>query len=120
MGRVAQSVGKLPDAESFVASKKGLIALAGLTAFGTLWQFWSLMAASGMAWYFQLAHLPAVIAETIVGCSKVRYVSAISLYGVRQTSSCPHLRQGCEHDVVSISCSSHFKVRAHSRIWILM
>jgi hypothetical protein len=66
--RVAQSVGKLPDAESFVSSKKGLITLAGLTAFGTLWQFWSLMAASGMAWYFKLAYLPAIITETIVGC----------------------------------------------------
>jgi len=66
--RVAQSVGKLPDAESFVSSKNGLITLAGLTAFGTLWQFWSLMAASGMAWYFKLAYLPAIITEAIVGC----------------------------------------------------
>jgi hypothetical protein len=66
--RVAQSAGRLPDAESFVSSKNGLVALAGLTAFGTLWQFWSLMAASGMAWYFKLAYLPACIAEAIVGC----------------------------------------------------
>jgi hypothetical protein len=66
--RVAQSLGKLPDAEKFVSSKKGLFALAGLTAFGALWQFWSLVAASGMAWYFKLAYLPAVIAEAIVGC----------------------------------------------------
>lgn len=66
--RVAQSVGKLPDAESFLSSKKGLIALAGMTAFGTLWQFWSLMAASGIAWYFKLFYLPALIAETMVGC----------------------------------------------------
>jgi len=66
--RIAEGAGKLPDAGSFVASKNGLIAVAGLTAFGTLWQFWSLMAASGVAWYFKLAYFPALIAETIVGC----------------------------------------------------
>jgi len=66
--RIAQGLGKLPDAESFVASKNGWIALAGLTAFGTIWQFWSLMAASGIAWYFKLPYLPALVAETIVGC----------------------------------------------------
>jgi len=66
--QAAQAYGKLPDAEAFVASKNGLLAVAGITAFGTIWQFWSLMAASGMAWYFQLAYLPAVIAETVVGC----------------------------------------------------
>jgi len=66
--KAVQGFGKLEDAEAFLASKQGLIAMAGTVAFGTLWQFWSLMADSGMAWYFQLAYLPAVIAESIVGC----------------------------------------------------
>lgn len=66
--KAVQAFGKLEDAEAFLASTKGLGVMGGTVAFGTLWQFWSLMADSGMAWYFQLAYLPAVIAESIVGC----------------------------------------------------
>jgi hypothetical protein len=65
---LAQKMGKIADADVFLASKKGLMVLAGFTAFGTLWQFWSLMAVSGIAWYFYPFYFPALILETIVGC----------------------------------------------------
>jgi len=68
--RLAASRGKIPEgqsAEAFAASLQGLAVLGGLTAFGTLWQFWALMADSGMAWYFKIIYLPAYSAECIVG-----------------------------------------------------
>lgn len=68
--RAAEGMGKLKEgetADTVAASIKGLAALGGLTAFGFLWQFWALMANSGMAWYFQLLYLPAVITELLVG-----------------------------------------------------
>jgi len=67
--RVAEAMGKIPgglSAEAFAASTKGLALLGGLTAFGTLWQFWALMANSGMAWYFKMVYLPAYMAEGII------------------------------------------------------
>jgi len=66
--RVAESMGRIPEgtAETFAASAKGLAFFGGLAAFGTLWQFWALMADSGMAWYFKLAYLPAYTCEGIV------------------------------------------------------
>lgn len=68
--RVAGTMGKIPDgltAEEFEASAKGFMLLGGIAAFGTLWQFWALVANSGMAWYFKMLYLPAVFAEAIVG-----------------------------------------------------
>lgn len=59
--------GKVEDAEAVAASAKGLAALLGLAAFGTLWQLWSWAAGSGMAWYFQILYLPALVAETLLG-----------------------------------------------------
>lgn len=64
---VLQARGKIADAAAFAASKEGLMALGGLTAFGTLYQLWTWAAGSGMGWYFQLIYLPAVIAEGILG-----------------------------------------------------
>merc|ERR1712070_504210 len=67
--RLAESKGKIPDgqsAEAFAASVKGLAELGGLTVFGTLWQFWALMADSGMAWYFKIIYLPAYIGECVI------------------------------------------------------
>jgi len=64
--RIAEGMGKIPGgktADEFAASVPGLAALGGLTAFGTLWQFWAIMADSGMASYLTLLYLPAVIAE---------------------------------------------------------
>lgn len=68
--RLAESKGKIPDgatAEAFAASVKGLAVLGGLIAFGALWQFWALMADSGMAWYFKMMYFPAVFGEAIIG-----------------------------------------------------
>jgi len=68
--RIAESMGKIPDgmtAEAFASSLKGLVLLGGLTAFATLWQFWALMADSGMAWYFKMMYFPGCIAESIIG-----------------------------------------------------
>jgi hypothetical protein len=67
--RVAETMGKIPggaSAETFAASTKGLAVLGGLTAFGTLWQFWALMADNGMAWYFQGLYFPAYVGEGII------------------------------------------------------
>jgi len=58
--------GKLEDAEAFTASPKGLMALGGLAAFGTLWQVWTWAAGGSIAWYFQLVYLPASIAEGLL------------------------------------------------------
>jgi len=65
--RVAEVKGKLESAEVFSASMKGLLLSGGLTAFGTMWQFWALMAGSGLAWYFQVLYLPVVTAEFFIG-----------------------------------------------------
>jgi len=68
--RIAESMGKIPEgqtAEAFAASMKGLALLGGLTAFGALWQFWALMANSGMAWYFKMLYFPGCVAECIIG-----------------------------------------------------
>jgi len=67
--RVAEGMGKIPggvSAEAFAASINGLAVLGGLTAFGTLWQFWALVADSGMGWYFKILYLPAYFAECVV------------------------------------------------------
>lgn len=60
-------IGKVPDADAILGSPKGLMAFGGLVAFGTLWQVWSWAAGSGMAWYFQMLYLPAIIAEGLLG-----------------------------------------------------
>jgi hypothetical protein len=68
--QVAECMKKIPggeSAEDFCASTKGLAMLAGLTAFGTLWQFWALMADNGMAWYFQIVYICPLTAEWILG-----------------------------------------------------
>jgi len=68
--RVAESMGRIPgglSAEAFAASTKGLAMLLALTAFGTVWQFWALMADNGMGWYFKMLYIPAYTAEGIVG-----------------------------------------------------
>jgi hypothetical protein len=67
--RIAEGMGKIPaglSAEAFAASTKGLAVLGGLTAFGTLWQFWALMADNGMAWYFKMLYLPGYIGEGVI------------------------------------------------------
>jgi len=63
--RVAEAMGKNPEGIT-TESTKGLAVLCGLTAFGALWQFWALMADSGMAWYFRVLYLPAYMAEGVV------------------------------------------------------
>merc|ERR1712232_1091020 len=60
--RFAEKKGKLPEgqsADAFTASMQGLTLLAGLAAFGTLWQLWALFADCGMGWYFKILYLPA-------------------------------------------------------------
>lgn len=67
--RVVEGMGKIPGgetAESFSGSVKGLALLGGLVAFGAVWQFWALMADSGMGWYFKMLYLPAYVAEVVV------------------------------------------------------
>lgn len=67
--RVVEGMGKIPGgetAEAFSASVKGLALLGGLVAFGAVWQFWALMAESGMGWYFKVLYLPAYVAENVV------------------------------------------------------
>jgi hypothetical protein len=64
--RVAESMGKVASAEASATSTKCLAVLGGLTAFGTLWQFWALVADSGMAWYFKMLYLPAYMGEGII------------------------------------------------------
>jgi len=64
--RIAEGMGRIPGgktADEFAASVPGLAVLGGLTLFGTLWQFWAIVADSGMASYFTILYLPAVIAE---------------------------------------------------------
>jgi len=65
--RVAEALGKVEGAGAFAASKHGLLMLFGLSAFGTLWQLWTWMAGSGMAWYVQVPYLPAILAEGVLG-----------------------------------------------------
>jgi hypothetical protein len=60
----AEKQGKLP--ESMKDATKALALLAGLAVFGTVWQFWALLAESGMAWYFKIVYLPAYVAESII------------------------------------------------------
>mmetsp|Transcript_5843 Transcript_5843/g.16935 ORF Transcript_5843/g.16935 Transcript_5843/m.16935 type:complete len:317 (-) Transcript_5843:37-987(-) len=66
--RFLASIGKVSNAEDFLASKKGLVAAGGLIAVGTFWQFWSLTAESGLG-YFAVLYFPAVVAEAIIGWS---------------------------------------------------
>merc|ERR1712232_516775 len=65
--KLAEAKGKLENADAFGVSMKGFGVLGGLTAFGILWQFWALMAGSGLAWYTTILYLPGVIAEFFVG-----------------------------------------------------
>jgi len=65
--RQMKNLGKVEDAEAFVASTKGLAALAGLTAVGTFWQLWACAAGSSVYWPFQLLYLPALVVEGILG-----------------------------------------------------
>merc|ERR1711976_1108136 len=65
--KLAEARGKLDCAQVFAVSMKGMGMCGGLIAFGTLWQFWALMAGSGLAWYTQILYLPGVIAEFLVG-----------------------------------------------------
>merc|ERR1712066_1032928 len=39
--RSLAALGKMADAEAFLASQKGFMALGGFAAFGTLWQMWT-------------------------------------------------------------------------------
>lgn len=64
--KIAEAMGRIPGgktADEFAASVQGLGLLGALTAFGTLWQFWAIVADSDMAFYFKIAYLPAVIGE---------------------------------------------------------
>lgn len=64
---LAEAKGKLPAGSSKAGSKTQLMALGGLAGFGTFWQIWSYVAGSGMAWYFQVLYLPAIVAEAVLG-----------------------------------------------------
>jgi len=67
--RIAEAMGRIPGgatAESFATSLQGRCLLCGLCMFGTLWQFWTLMAESDMALYFKVMYCPACIAEYFV------------------------------------------------------
>jgi len=67
--RIAESKGKIPggqSAEDFATSLQGFALFGGLAAFGALWQFWALVANSGVAWYFSLIYFPAQIAEGVI------------------------------------------------------
>jgi len=65
--RFLASIGKVGDADAFLASQKGYVVFAGMAAAGALWQIWTLAAGGGMAWYFTVLYLPAVIAEGVIG-----------------------------------------------------
>jgi len=64
--KYAEGSNKLDPGSSEHGSATQLMALAGLTGFGTFWQLWTYLAGSGMAWYFQLLYLPAVVAEAVL------------------------------------------------------
>jgi hypothetical protein len=68
--RIGEAKGKIPtgvSAKEFAKSVPGLALLGGLTLFGTMWQFWAIMAGSDMAFYFKIVYLPAYIAENLIG-----------------------------------------------------
>jgi len=68
--RIGESMGRIPkgvSAEEFAGSLPGLAMLGGLAAFGTMWQFWAIMAESDMAFYFKIVYMPAYIAENVIG-----------------------------------------------------
>eukprot|EP00429_Kryptoperidinium_foliaceum_P018076 CAMPEP_0176037516 /NCGR_PEP_ID=MMETSP0120_2-20121206/18586_1 /TAXON_ID=160619 /ORGANISM="Kryptoperidinium foliaceum, Strain CCMP 1326" /LENGTH=315 /DNA_ID=CAMNT_0017370905 /DNA_START=93 /DNA_END=1040 /DNA_ORIENTATION=+ len=64
--RFLASIGKVPNAEEFLGSKKGFYAVGGLIVIGTFWQFWSLTAGSGLG-YFAVLYFPAIAIEAIIG-----------------------------------------------------
>mmetsp|Transcript_44849 Transcript_44849/g.118510 ORF Transcript_44849/g.118510 Transcript_44849/m.118510 type:complete len:161 (+) Transcript_44849:1-483(+) len=64
--RLAEAKGKAPEGSSAAGSMMQLMALGGLAGFGTLWQVWSYIAGGGIAWYFQMLYLPAVVAEGLL------------------------------------------------------
>jgi len=67
--RIAEKLGKIPGgekAEDFAGSVKGFIIFGVLTGCGTLYQFWALLADSGVAWYFQMFYFPAYFAESFI------------------------------------------------------
>merc|ERR1711920_143214 len=65
--QLAEAMKRIDNGEAFSASFKGLIVFGGIAAFGTMWQFWAIMANSGMAWYFQILYLPATLADYFIG-----------------------------------------------------
>ena len=65
--KFAEDKGKIPAGSSKAGSQMQLMALGGMAGFGTLWQLWTYLAGGGMAWYFQLIYLPAVVAEALLG-----------------------------------------------------
>mmetsp|Transcript_44850 Transcript_44850/g.118512 ORF Transcript_44850/g.118512 Transcript_44850/m.118512 type:complete len:161 (+) Transcript_44850:1-483(+) len=64
--KFAEAKGKVPEGSSAAGSMMQLMALGGLAGFGTLWQVWSYIAGGGIAWYFQMLYLPAVVAEGLL------------------------------------------------------
>lgn len=65
--KFAAATKKIPDAEAFLSSAPGIIAFLGLTAFGFIWQVWTVSSGGGLYWMLWLAYLPAVIVEAILG-----------------------------------------------------
>lgn len=61
-----RALGKSDIADKLESSKQGLMTMAGIVSFGTLWQLWSWAAGSGVAWYFKVLYLPAVCAEGLL------------------------------------------------------
>ena len=66
--KLLEASGRIPNAQEFAASEKGLFLFLGLVAFGSLWQLWNWMAGDGLAWYFQVLYIPAVAMESLLSC----------------------------------------------------
>jgi len=67
--RIAENMGKIPGgetAEQFADSMTGFLVYVVLVGCGSLWQFWAVMAESGVAWYFQMVYLPAYVGESLI------------------------------------------------------
>jgi len=62
--KFAESKNKLP--QGFASSLRRFALLGGLAAFGTLWQYWALLADSGMSFWFKAIYLPAYMAENFI------------------------------------------------------
>jgi len=65
--RIVAERGGLGLAKIAPDSQQGLLITCALAGFGTLWQLWSYTAGGGVAWYFQMLYLPAVLVEGALG-----------------------------------------------------